>query len=402
MNKTPRANRLHIALFGRRNAGKSSLINALTQQDIALVSEVLGTTTDPVFKTMEILPLGPVVLIDTAGLDDVGSLGEKRVKKTYDVLNKTDIALVVVDASVGITDFDLEVINKIKDKKLPFIVVFNKIDTLVEPLVCSLDFDYVKVSSVNQEGITTLKEKISKVIPQDKHQFRIVSDLIEENDVVILVTPIDSAAPKGRIILPQQQVARDILDHGGIVMVCREFELERTLASLKEPPSLVVTDSQAFEYVKTRVPKEVRLTSFSILFARYKGDLDELVGGAASIRKLKEGARILISEGCTHHRQKDDIGTVKIPRWLKEHTGFDFDLQFSSGYGYPDDLDTYDLIIHCGSCMLNRKEVLHRIEKAREQGVPIVNYGVFIAYVKGVFDRALDMFPDIKNKYFKE
>jgi len=390
MNKTPRANRVHIAIFGKRNSGKSSLINALTGQDIALVSSIRGTTTDPVFKSMEILPIGPVVLIDTAGLDDLGELGELRVKKTIQVLNKTDLAIIVIDAESGITEFDYDIIKRIKDKKLPAIIVVNKID-LGKTEVENNDFPVVYVSSKTNAGINDLREELGKLYSEDENRFRIVGDLINPGDFVVLVTPIDSAAPKGRVILPQQQVLRDILDHEGIGIVTREFELEQTLNNLKEKPSMVITDSQAFEMVSKVTPEDIPLTSFSILFARYKGDLEVLKQGARTIETLSDGAKILVAEGCTHHRQKDDIGTVKIPKWLKEYTGKDFKYDHYAGHGFPENVGEYDLIIHCGACMLNRKEVMHRINTAQEMNIPIVNYGVLIAYIHKIFNRTVEI-----------
>ncbi|QVK20601.1 [FeFe] hydrogenase H-cluster maturation GTPase HydF [Mycoplasmatota bacterium] len=398
MKNTPRSNRFHIAIFGKRNSGKSSLINALTNQDIAIVSDVLGTTADPVFKTIEILPLGPCVLIDTAGLDDVGILGELRVSKSLSVLNKADIAIIVVDASTGIDRFDEEIIRKVKDKGLPGIIVAHKTDLANEIRVHSVDFKVVNVSSKTKEGIEKLKKELGKIAATED-KFEIVGDLIDPSDVVVLVTPIDSAAPKGRIILPQQQVLRDILDSDGIGLVTKEFELEKTLESLKNKPKMVITDSQAFGMVSKIVPEDIPLTSFSILFARHKGDLEELVRGAKSIDSLKDDDKVLIAEGCTHHRQADDIGTVKIPRWLTKSTGKSIIFDYYSGHGFPENIKDYQLIVHCGACMLNRKEVLHRINQAKEKEIPIVNYGVLIAYVHGIFERALDLFPNVKTIY---
>ncbi|XMB66862.1 [FeFe] hydrogenase H-cluster maturation GTPase HydF [Mycoplasmatota bacterium zrk1] len=398
MKNTPRSNRFHIAIFGKRNSGKSSLINALTNQDIAIVSDVLGTTADPVFKTIEILPLGPCVLIDTAGLDDVGILGELRVSKSLSVLNKADIAIIVVDASTGIDRFDEEIIRKVKDKGLPGIIVAHKTDLANEIRVHSVDFKVVNVSSKTKEGIEKLKKELGKIAATED-KFEIVGDLIDPSDVVVLVTPIDSAAPKGRIILPQQQVLRDILDNDGIGLVTKEFELEKTLESLKNKPKMVITDSQAFGMVSKIVPEDIPLTSFSILFARHKGDLEELVRGAKSIDSLKDDDKVLIAEGCTHHRQADDIGTVKIPRWLTKSTGKSIIFDYYSGHGFPENIKDYQLIVHCGACMLNRKEVLHRINQAKEKEIPIVNYGVLIAYVHGIFERALDLFPNVKTIY---
>lgn len=399
MQNTPRANRTHIAIFGKRNSGKSSLINALTGQDIALVSNVLGTTTDPVFKSMEILPIGPTVVIDTAGLDDDGELGSLRVKKTIQVLNKTDIAIIVIDATLGFTEFDNGIIDRVASKGIPAIIAVNKTD-LSESDLTHETYPVVYVSSTKQTGFEELKKVLGKVAKLDEEK-TILGDLIKPHDIVLLVTPIDSAAPKGRLILPQQQVVRDILENDAMVVACKEFELEATLQKLEGKIDLVITDSQAFEMVSDLVPSEIPLTSFSILFARYKGDLKELVNGAKQIDSLQEGARILIAEGCTHHRQKDDIGTVKIPKWLRKYTGKDFEFNHFAGHGYPDDLDTYDLVIHCGACMLNEREVLHRIDQAVERKTPIVNYGVLISYIHGIFDRALEVFPKVLNEYKK-
>ncbi len=397
MQNTPRANRTHIAIFGKRNSGKSSFINALTGQDIALVSDVLGTTTDPVFKSMEILPIGPTVVIDTAGLDDEGTLGSLRVKKTIQVLNKTDVAIVVVDGTVGFTEFDEGILQRVASKKIPAIIAVNKIDLGLKE-VHHDQYPVCYVSSKERTGFEELKKVLGKVadVKEDK---TILGDLIKPHDIVLLVTPIDSAAPKGRLILPQQQVVRDVLENDAMVVACKEFELGATLKKLKGKIDLVITDSQAFEIVSELTPPEIPLTSFSILFARYKGDLMELVKGAKHINNLKENDKILIAEGCTHHRQKDDIGTVKIPKWLREYTGKEFEFTHYAGHGYPDNLDEYDLVIHCGACMLNEKEVLHRIDEAVNHDKPIVNYGVLVAYLHGIFDRALAVFPDILKAY---
>lgn len=392
LNETPRSNRIHIALFGRTNAGKSSVINAITQQNISVVSDIKGTTTDPVYKAMELLPIGPVVMIDTAGLDDVTDLGLLRKEKTIDILNKTDMALLIIDATIGIQDFEKEILQQIRSKNIPIVGVLNKTD-LIEGLDIThfekeIDLKLIPISAENKTEIDTLKHAIIKALPDDSTD-TLLGDLIEPNDIAVLVVPIDSAAPKGRLILPQQQVVREILDLNGICVVTKEFQLEESLKSLSKKPKVVITDSQAFEMVSKITPEDILLTSFSILFAKYKGDLKELVKGAEYIEKLKDGDHILISEGCTHHRQSDDIGTVKIPKWLKEHTGKDLNFHFSSGYGYPTDLQQFSLIIHCGACMLNKREVLHRIEQAKTNDIPIVNYGVLIAYLKGIFERAL-------------
>lgn len=398
LNQTPRGERTHIAIFGRRNAGKSSLINALTGQEVAIVSPVKGTTTDPVRKAMELLPLGPILIIDTAGLDDEGALGALRVQRTRDVLNQTDIAILVVEAEHGLGDCERDLAAQVRAKGLPLVVVFNKAD-LGAPAAAArqavaeqLNTPVHVVSSTTKDGIEDLKLALARIVPEDDGGRRLVGDLLQPNDLVVLVTPIDSAAPKGRLILPQQQVARDILEAGAIAVVTRETELRAALASLGKKPRLVITDSQAFALVAAETPADVPLTSFSILFARYKGDLEELVRGAQAVEKLKDGDRVLIAEGCTHHRQKDDIGTVKIPRWLRERTGRNLVLEHTSGMKYPRDLREYALAVHCGACMLNRREMLWRIAQAREAGVPIVNYGVLIAYLKGILPRCLAPF----------
>ncbi|MBU5458940.1 [FeFe] hydrogenase H-cluster maturation GTPase HydF [Anaerostipes sp. MSJ-23] len=390
LNQTPRGDRLHIALFGKRNAGKSSVINALTNQELAIVSDIKGTTTDPVYKAMELLPLGPVVMIDTPGLDDEGELGEKRVKKAKEVLNKADIALVVIDAQEGITDFEKDMIHLIEEKKIPYLKVYNKMD--LHKNIWQEDHA-VFVSAMTKEGIFELKEKIGKLVPSEEEKFQIVGDLIQPSDFVVLVVPIDKAAPKGRLILPQQQTIRDILESDATAIVVKEYELRETLEALGKKPSLVITDSQVFSKVAADVPKDIMLTSFSILFARYKGDLEEEVKGVKALEQLKEGAKILIAEGCTHHRQCDDIGTVKIPRWLGQYTGKEFEIHTSSGNTFPDDLASYDLVIHCGGCTLNRREMKNRIARVKEAGVPIVNYGILIAAIQGILKRSLQPFP---------
>lgn len=399
LNESPRSVRVHIAIFGRRNAGKSSIINAITGQNIAIVSNVEGTTTDPVYKSMEILPIGPCVIIDTAGLDDEGRLGELRREKTIEVLNKTDISLLVIDSTVGITDYDKYIMKQINDKKLPVILVLNKIDIL------NVDEDYINnikkefnmpvvcVSAVTSEGIKGLKNQIINVLPKDEDKFKIIGDLIKPGDFVVLVTPIDKAAPKGRLILPQQQTIRDILESDAIAVVTKEYELRETLESLSKKPKIVVTDSQAFLKVAADTPKDILMTSFSILFARYKGDLVELIKGVKAIEKLKDEDKVLIAEGCTHHRQSDDIGKVKIPRWIRQITGKKIDFEFSSGVSFTNDIEKYALIVHCGGCMLNRSSMIYRINIAKEFNVPIVNYGILIAYVQGILDRALKPFP---------
>jgi [FeFe] hydrogenase H-cluster maturation GTPase HydF len=399
LNQTPRADRVHIALFGKTNAGKSSIINAVTGQDLALVSDVKGTTTDPVYKAMELLPLGPVVLIDTAGLDDVSELGELRRKKTIEVLNKTDIALLIMDGTIGVTDYDEDILEQIKAKKVPVIAVINKTDLSEFPeekineLQKKFKCKVIATSANSKKGINELKEALAKSVPEEEDKFKIVGDLISPGDFVVLVMPIDKAAPKGRLILPQQQTIRDILESDAIAIVTKEYELRETLENLGKKPKMVITDSQAFLKVSADTPQDILMTSFSILLARTKGDLSELVRGAKAIEKLKDGDKILISEGCTHHRQSDDIGTVKIPRWIRQITGKQIEFEYTSGMSFPEDVKKYALIVHCAGCMLNRTGMMHRIDQAEEMQVPIVNYGVLIAYVHGILDRALKPFP---------
>ncbi|MGE5373105.1 MAG: [FeFe] hydrogenase H-cluster maturation GTPase HydF [Solirubrobacterales bacterium] len=405
MQETPKANRLHIALFGRRNAGKSSLINALTNQELAVVSEIPGTTTDPVFKAMEILPIGPCMIIDTAGIDDVGTLGQLRVKKTREVLNQTDLALVLIDATVGVTDFELDLKAEIGAKKIPIIGVVNKTDLSTVDLAAlekAFGLPLVEVSAQNRTGIGTLKERIILNAPFDFEEPHILGDLINPGDVCVLVVPIDLAAPKGRLILPQVQTIRDILDNDAITMVVKERELREALGRLNGKPRIVVTDSQAFLKVAADTPNDVMMTSFSILFARHKGDLLELVRGARAIDNLRPGDRVLIAEACTHHRQADDIGRVQIPRWLRQYVGGELQFDFSSGTGYPENLEDYKLVVHCGGCMINRRQMLYRIQQAVEREVPIVNYGVLLAFVHGILARALDPFPRAKQIYLAE
>lgn len=399
LNESPRSVRVHIALFGRRNAGKSSIINAVTGQNIAIVSDVEGTTTDPVYKSMEILPIGPCVIIDTAGLDDESQLGELRREKTMDVLNKTDISLLVIDSTAGITDYDKYIMKQINDKKLPVVLVLNKIDIsninndYINNIKKEFNVPIVSVSAVTSEGIKELKNQIINVLPKDEGKFKIIGDLIKPGDFVVLVVPIDKAAPKGRLILPQQQTIRDVLESDAVAVVTKEYELRETLQSLSKKPKIVVTDSQAFSKVAADTPKDILMTSFSILFARYKGDLAELIKGVKTIEKLKDGDKVLIAEGCTHHRQSDDIGTVKIPRWIRQITGKKINFEFSSGVSFTNDIKKYALIVHCGGCMLNRSSMVYRINTAKEFNVPIVNYGILIAYVHGILDRALKPFP---------
>jgi [FeFe] hydrogenase H-cluster maturation GTPase HydF len=399
LNETPRGSRLHIAIFGRRNAGKSSLINALTNQDIAIVSNIPGTTTDPVYKSMEILPVGPVVIIDTAGIDDVGELGELRVKKTISVLDKSDLIILVIDPGQDVGEFEINLISKAGGQGVPVVGVLNKID--IKPDIelvgveKKLGIRVVPVSAVTKEGIENLKKEMIKSAPKEWTAPTIVGDLIKPGDTAVLVVPIDLAAPKGRIILPQVQTIRDILDNDAIALVVKERELKKALAGLAQKPRIVITDSQVFMKVDADTPTDVMMTSFSILFARYKGNLATLVAGAMAIDDLKPGDRVLISEACTHHRVEDDIGTVKIPRWLRQKAGGELNFSWSSGIEMPKDLEKYKLIVHCGACMINRKEMMHRIMEAAGAGVPIVNYGVLIAYVLGILRRTLSPFPDI-------
>lgn len=390
LQDTVSAERLHIGFFGVRNAGKSSLVNAVTGQELAVVSAVKGTTTDPVKKAMELLPLGPVVMTDTPGLDDEGNLGELRVRKAKQVLAKTDIAVLVVDASKGICEFDRALIAYLEEKKMPYVVACNKADLLTER--AKLPEHGIYVSAVTGEGIAEIKEKIGALSKGKQNQRRIVSDLLAPGDLVVLVTPIDESAPKGRLILPQQQTIRDILDAHCALAVCQDTELKQTLASLAVKPKLVITDSQVFRRVAEDTPPDVMITSFSILFARYKGDLEVLVKGAARLAQLKDGDNVLISEGCTHHRQCGDIGTVKLPRWIEGFTGAKPKYQFTSGGEFPENLSDFALVIHCGGCMLNEAEMRHRIAQAAAAGVPIVNYGVAIAQMKGILQRSLQPF----------
>lgn len=397
LNEKPVSERLHIAFFGLRNAGKSSLVNAVTNQPVSLVSNVKGTTTDPVFKTMELLPLGPVVIIDTPGLDDEGDLGIMRVERAKQVLNKTDVAVVVIDSLKGLSKEDNSIIEAIKTKNLPFVIAYNKADLL--PCLPEAKSNEIYVSAQNGANINELRELIAKTAKPTVDERPLVSDLIKQGDVIVLVTPIDSAAPKGRLILPQQQTIRDILDCGAVCMVTKETELETTLKVLSRKPSLVITDSQAFGKVNKIVPKDIPLTSFSILFARYKGDLETVVKGVAALDNLKDGDTVLISEGCTHHRQCGDIGTVKLPAWVEKYTNKKLNFAFTSGGDFPYDLSPYSLIIHCGGCMLNEKEMKHRQHLAKEQGVPITNYGIAIARVNGILLRSIEIFPNLTKLF---
>lgn len=392
LNNTPAAERVHIGIFGRRNAGKSSLINALTGQELAIVSEKKGTTTDPVLKAMELLPLGPVVMIDTPGLDDEGELGRFRIQKAYQILNKTDIALLVLDGTVGMTEADEKILERIKAKNIPYLIVMNKADLLSDCRRQENGKDCLWVSALNRTQIHELKERIAHLVPSDEPDRYIVRDLVSPLDLVVLVVPIDKAAPKGRLILPQQQTIRDLLEAGAASVVVRDTELEAMLKKLNTAPALVITDSQAFKTAAQTVPENVPLTSFSILFARYKGNLDTLVNGARHIDKLQDGDTLLISEGCTHHRQCDDIGTVKLPDWLKKHTGKDLNFEFTSGTEFPLELDKYRLIIHCGGCTLNEREMKYRMKCAEDTCVPMTNYGTAIAYMNGILERSLEIF----------
>ena len=396
MNKTPNGERIHIALFGRRNAGKSSLLNALTGQDIAIVSEIKGTTTDPVSKAMEILPLGPVLLIDTPGLDDVGELGEERIRKTQSVLNKTDIALVVIDGTQNDGDYhwEEELITLIQRKNLPYLLVVNKYDQWKDS---SLDLPFecdISVSAKTGYHISELRELLATKVPHEEITGRLVGDLLQAGDQVVLVIPIDSAAPKGRLILPQQQVIRDVLESGATAVVCRDSELSDTLKRMSEKPKLVITDSQAFSAVAEVTPADIPLTSFSILFSRYKGDLETQLAGISAVEHLRDGDRILMAEGCTHHRQCEDIGTVKIPRWLRDFTAKKLVFETCSGGQFPTDLSSYRLVVHCGACTLNKKEMAFRIAECQDQNIPIVNYGTLIAHLKGVLARSIEPFPN--------
>lgn len=432
LNETISAERVHISFFGRRNAGKSSLVNAVTGQKLAVVSDVKGTTTDPVKKSMELLPIGPVVIIDTPGFDDEGELGALRVQKTKEILAKTDVAVLVLDAMEEMVAQEKEFLALLKEKKLPFVVVHNKMDLLekvteeggsedVKCLHTKENLEDEKSRQTNVQGsvqnetknsvpniarelwvsaiknihIQELKELLGTLAKSKQNDKKIVADLLEKGDVVILVTPIDESAPKGRLILPQQQTIRDILDAGCMAFVCQDRELPATLEALSKPPKMVITDSQAFGRVSKIVPQEIPLTSFSILFARYKGDLAAQVQGAAMLSKLQDGDKILIAEGCTHHRQCGDIGTVKLPNWIQKFSGAEVQIDFTSGGEFPEDLSEYKLVVHCGGCMLNEAEMKHRISKAKEAGVPLTNYGVAIAHVNGILKRSLELFPEV-------
>lgn len=428
MNETPSADRVHIGFFGRRNAGKSSIVNKVTGQELAVVSDVKGTTTDPVSKAMELLPMGPVVIIDTPGIDDEGHLGELRVRKAKQVLNRVDVAVLVVDATVGKTSVDEELIRIFKEKEIPYLVVYNKADLLKtkdgnpfsseNKLNQNTHAGTVKENSVSQkqdheiqnteqsiyasaatgQNIYELKERIASLAVTDELKLRLVGDLLDPSDFAILVVPIDKAAPKGRLILPQQQTIRDVLEAGAAAIVIKEDELSNTLETLGKKPKLVITDSQVFAKVSKETPEDIWLTSFSILFARFKGNLKAAAAGAAAIDRLKDGDKILISEGCTHHRQCDDIGTVKLPRWIRNYTGKDLEFEYSSGREFPEDVTKYSLIVHCGGCMLNEREMRYRQKCALDQEIPITNYGIAIAYMQGILKRCVEMFPDVRKE----
>lgn len=420
MNETPSADRVHIGFFGRRNAGKSSIVNKVTGQELAVVSDVKGTTTDPVSKAMELLPMGPVVIIDTPGIDDEGHLGELRVRKAKQVLNRVDVAVLVVDATLGKTSVDEELIHIFKEKEIPYLVIYNKSDLLPENRKISEDSPekkeglshekpdqkadtitqepFIYASAATGQNIYELKEKIASLAVTDDLKLRLVGDLLEPSDFAVLVVPIDKAAPKGRLILPQQQTIRDVLEAGAAAIVIKENELSNTLETLGKKPKLVITDSQVFAKVSKETPKDIWLTSFSILFARFKGNLKTAAAGAAAIDRLKDGDKILISEGCTHHRQCDDIGTVKLPRWIRNYTGKDLEFEYSSGGDFPEDVTKYNLIVHCGGCMLNEREMRYRQKCALDQEIPITNYGIAIAYMQGILKRCVEMFPDVRKE----
>lgn len=393
MNQTPSANRVHIAFFGRRNAGKSSLLNAVTGQSIAVVSQVLGTTTDPVQKSMELLPLGPVVMIDTPGFDDEGELGSLRVKKAKQVLAKTDVAVLVAEAGKPLGPVERELLELFRQRELPFLIARSKADLSGRDQTQAQDGE-IYVSAQSGQGIVELKERLA-ALGRRESEPRLVGDLLRPGQLAVLVTPIDASAPKGRIILPQQQVLRDVLDADAVALVTKEFQLKEVLAGLQQRPAMVITDSQVFGRVAADVPEEIPLTSFSILMARYKGLLETAVKGVAAIDRLRDGDRILVAEGCTHHRQCEDIGTVKLPAWLRRHTGKELHFETASGTGFPENLRPYSLVLHCGGCMLNEREVQHRMRSAVEQGVPITNYGTAIAFVQGILRRSLSLFPEL-------
>ena len=396
LNDKATSERVHIGFFGLRNAGKSSVVNAVTGQSVSVVSDVKGTTTDAVEKSMELLPIGPVVIIDTPGIDDSGELGDLRVKRTKKVLNKTDIAVLVVDAQKGMSEHDISLKTLFEQKEIPYVIAYNKSDMIAD-IPAETDNE-IYVSAKNGTNIYELKEKIGKLSGTETNQKKIVGDIIEPGDNIVLVVPIDSSAPKGRLILPQQQTIRDILDSGAMATVTRDTELKKALSSLSVKPKLVITDSQAFGKVEKDTPEDILLTSFSILFARYKGDLLQVVKGAAKLGKLQDGDTVLISEGCTHHRQCNDIGTVKLPGWIKGFCGKDINFEFTSGGDFPEDLSKYALIVHCGGCMLNEREMKYRIRHASDNEIPITNYGIAIAHIHGLLKRSLSPFPEIQKE----
>lgn len=393
LNATPASERVQIGFFGRRNVGKSSVVNAVTGQELCVVSPVKGTTTDPVNKAMELLPVGPVVIIDTAGYDDEGELGKLRVEKTMAVLNKIDIAVLVVDSQVGLCEYDNNIINEFNERNIKYIIVYNKSDLITDKK--ELKNNEIYVSALNKTNIYELKELIASIYEENPNKQELIKDIVNNGESVVLVVPIDSAAPKGRLILPQQQVIRDLLEAGAVTTIVRETELSQSFLTLKNKPKMVITDSQAFKKVSQLTPEDVYLTSFSILFARYKGVLHEAVKGAVAIENLKDGDTVLISEGCTHHRQCDDIGTVKLPKWLKEYTGKNLNFEFTSGGTFPNDLTKYSLIIHCGGCMLKDREVRARYKHAKNSGIKITNYGIAIAYMNKILKRSIEIFPEV-------
>ncbi len=395
LNSTPSSERIHIAFFGRTNSGKSSLINAVTNQNLAIVSDIKGTTTDPVYKAMEILPLGAVTLIDTPGFDDESPLGKLRIEKTNQVLTKTDIAILVVDSVKGLSKEEIEFISLLKERNITYIVVYNKADLITIPEESTENTIYV--SALKGTNTEELKNLIASLNKENYKKEKLTANIVNKGDTVILVTPIDSSAPKGRLILPQQQVIRDLLETGAITLVVQEPELKQAIDQCKTPPKLVITDSQAFKKVNAQTPDDIMLTSFSILFAKYKGVLDYAVKGVIKLENLKDNDTVLISEGCTHHRQCEDIGTVKLPKWIKEYTNKNINFEFSSGTGFPDDLSKYKMVIHCGGCMLKDQEVLYRYQKAQAQNIPISNYGITIAYIHGILKRSIQCFPDLYN-----
>jgi hydrogenase maturation GTPase HydF len=392
LNDVVSSERIHIGIFGLRNAGKSSVVNCITNQNLSVVSPIKGTTTDPVKKAMELLPLGPVVITDTPGIDDEGELGKLRVEKAKDTLSHSDVAVLIVDVTCGLTTIDQQLISLFKERQIPYIIAYNKSDLMIDSPISKENEIYI--SAKDNQNINELKEMIAKFAKKSKNQKELIADLLSPGDIVVLVMPIDSSAPKGRLILPQQQTIRAILDIGGIVVSCQDSELKQTLASLSKQPKLVITDSQAFQKVAKDVPENILLTSFSILFARYKGDIEEVVKGATQLDYLQDGDIVLISEGCTHHRQCEDIGTVKLPRWIQEYTGKDIQFVFTSGTEFPKELP-YSLIIHCGGCMLNQKEMNYRIQYANQKQVPITNYGLAIAHMNGILYRSLKPFPNL-------